>query len=409
MSEWTVLSCGELADSGVLRIEDGNHGEYRPRPDEFTEEGVAFIRAADLVDGVVDFVGAGKINGEARRRIRKGVGEPGDVLLSHKGTVGKVAVVPVDAPEFVCSPQTTFWRTLDSDRLDGRFLGFYLQSPKFVAQLDSRKAESDMAPYVSLTEQRKFILEVPPTQVQRAIAQILGALDDKIAANRKLAQTVDELTCVLFADAVLDVAPSERTFGDVVTVSGGGTPSTKVEEYWDGEIGWATPTDVTALGAPYLFSTARTITQPGLDNCSSSLYPPGSILMTSRATIGAFAVAKVPVAVNQGFIVASTSDEALRWWIFHEMRSRVPEFLSYANGATFLELSRGKFKQLRVRLPERSVIDRFGQDVSTLHASAIEAMKEIDSLILIRDALLPRLMSGELRVRDAERQVEEVL
>ena len=107
----------DLVAQGVLRVEDGNHGNDRPRPDEFIADGVAFIRAADMTSGVVDFEGAGKINDVAVRRIRKGVGQPGDVILSHKGTVGRVAVAPLSAPDFVCSPQTTFWRIASTNRL----------------------------------------------------------------------------------------------------------------------------------------------------------------------------------------------------------------------------------------------------------------------------------------------------
>src|SRR5271166_2589637 len=111
--EWRTATVAELQRDGILLVEDGNHGEYRPRPDEFTDSDVAFIRAADMDVGRVLFESASKINEVARRRITKGIGAPGDILLSHKGTVGKVALVPDGAPSFVCSPQTTFWRTLN--------------------------------------------------------------------------------------------------------------------------------------------------------------------------------------------------------------------------------------------------------------------------------------------------------
>src|SRR5688572_1933342 len=120
-SEWRTGTVSELQREGVLLVEDGNHGEYRPRADEFVDTGIAFIRAADMDAGRVLFQSASKINDRARRRITKGIGAPGDILLSHKGTVGKVAQVPADAPPFVCSPQTTFWRSLDKERLDQQY------------------------------------------------------------------------------------------------------------------------------------------------------------------------------------------------------------------------------------------------------------------------------------------------
>src|SRR5262245_49126422 len=103
-AEWPTATVAELQGEGILLVEDGNHGEYRPRPGEFVESGVAFIRAADMDAGRVLFESASKINELARERITKGIGAPGDILLSHKGTVGKVALVPEDAPQFVCSP-----------------------------------------------------------------------------------------------------------------------------------------------------------------------------------------------------------------------------------------------------------------------------------------------------------------
>jgi type I restriction enzyme S subunit len=103
-----------------------------------------------MSDGRVLFDSAQRINERALARIRKGVGQGGDVLFSHKGTVGKLALVPLDAPPFVCSPQTTFWRTLDQERLDRRFLYYFMRSRAFTNQWMARSNETDMAAYVSL-------------------------------------------------------------------------------------------------------------------------------------------------------------------------------------------------------------------------------------------------------------------
>lgn len=204
---------------------------------------------------------------------------------------------------------------------------------------------------------------------------------------------------------------SDRTFGEIAAVGGGGTPSTTVPEYWDGAVSWATPTDITALRGPYLSATARTITNKGLANCASALYPVGSILMTSRATIGAFALAKAPTAVNQGFIVVTPKNDDT-YWLFHEMRSRIDEFVAHANGATFLELSRGNFKRLRVRLAGDNATKDFEARVGPLHNSASTALDENRTLAATRDALLQALMSGRLRVADldsADSAAESVL
>jgi type I restriction enzyme S subunit len=206
-SERRTATVAELQRSGVLLVEDGNHGEYRPRSDEFLDEGVAFIRAADMEHGRVLFETAAKINEIARQRITKGIGVPGDVLLSHKGTVGKVAQAPKDAPAFVCSPQTTFWRTLDEDELDRRYLYAFLRSPSFHSQLATRSGETDMAPYVSLTSQRGLSVILPPLPEQRAIAHILGTLDDKIELNRRMRATFEAMARTLFKSWFVDFDP----------------------------------------------------------------------------------------------------------------------------------------------------------------------------------------------------------
>ncbi len=401
-------SVAALEAAGVLRVEDGNHGEYRPRPHEFVAGGTPYIRAADMTSGTVDFTGAEGINDEALLRIRKGIGREQDSLLSHKGTVGKVAYVPPGSPPFVCSPQTTFWRSLDHQKLDPVYLNIALRSRVIQAQLDVMKSSTDMAPYVSLTQQRSLMLNVPPIGEQRAIAEVLGALDDKIAANMRVVDIAGHLSDALFGAVVGTVPFGDLTFGSLGGVFGGGTPSSKTPEYWNGDIPWAAPTDITKLSGPYLFDTGRKITAAGLANCASRLYPAGSILMTSRATIGAFALAQIPVAVNQGFIVVVPQSRALGTWLFHEMRSRVEEFLTHANGATFLELSRGNFKRLPVRLPSDEALEHFDTQVRPLHEAAAAAMRENGRLAATRDALLPALMSGALRVKDAERLAEDL-
>jgi type I restriction enzyme S subunit len=131
MAEWLRTPVATLQAGGALLVEDGNHGENRPRREEFVRDGMAFVRAADMQSGRVLFTSASHINASALGRIRKGIGKPGDVLLSHKGTVGKVAWVGEDCPAFVCSPQTTFYRVRDASRIDRRYLYFYLQSPGF--------------------------------------------------------------------------------------------------------------------------------------------------------------------------------------------------------------------------------------------------------------------------------------
>jgi type I restriction enzyme S subunit len=328
--------------------------------------------------------------------------------LSKAGdTLGTPALVPA-GKLYLHNQRVGLVTILDPSLVDRAFLNYAMRVAAYRSYVVGTASGSTVR-HTSPTKICEFVMTTPPVLEQQAIADVLGALDDKIAANRKLADTAGELSQALFNEAASRPCASEVSFADLAAVTGGGTPRTSVPEYWEGEINWATPTDVTALSAPYLRSTSRLITEAGLSNCSSSLYRAGSILMTSRATIGAFALTEVPTAVNQGFIVVNAHDPVHQMWLFHEMRSRVAEFISLANGATFLELSRGRFKTLKVRLPEREVLERFDDQVSALHRSAALASFESESLTNLRDTLLPQLMAGKVRVRDAVSVVEDAV
>jgi type I restriction enzyme S subunit len=326
--------------------------------------------------------------------------------ITHKAELlGAVAQVPagIDAARLT---QDTIRLDLTGD-IDRTYLYWALREPRYRAYCKSKGTGTtnlDLSPQDFLS----YEVRTPSRSDQRGIAEVVGALDDKIAANGRSVNLALDLADTQFAQQVRAAVPG-HTFGELATVGGGGTPRTSNEDYWNGDVSWATPTDITALSAPYLTTTARLISDEGLANCSSSLYPAGSILMTSRATIGAFALAQKPTAVNQGFIVVNANDPALQMWLFHEMRVRVPEFISHANGATFLELSRGKFKAFPVRVADAQVMADFGAFAKALHEQAAAASLESAQLATTRDALLPLLMSGKVTVKDAESVVGEVL
>lgn len=206
-NEWPTLRVEELQVQGKLLVEDGNHGEYRPLPHEFGTGTTAFIRAADIDGGRVLFDSADRISDAALARIRKGVGQGGDILFSHKGTVGKLALVPFDAPSFICSPQTTFWRVLDPRTFDRGFLYAFMRSDGFIEQWRARKGETDMADYVSLTAQRELHVPVPSIEQQEAIGKILGGLDDKIELNRQMNRTLGAMARSLFRSWFADFDP----------------------------------------------------------------------------------------------------------------------------------------------------------------------------------------------------------
>ncbi len=394
MSEWQRHSVTELERAGVLLVQDGNHGNDRPRSHEFVSEGVAFVRAANMTSGRVDFRSASRINDVARNRIRKGVGRPGDVLLSHKGTVGRVAAVPLDAPEFVCSPQTTFWRSLDESRLDRTYLRCFMSSPDFVVQLDSRKGETDMAPYVSLTEQRKLTVVLPPIAEQRAIAGVLGALDDKIESNRRILDTAKRLITAEYQYVVSSV--DDEPYGVRLDVQMGAPFK---GEYFS-EIGYGRP--LIRIRDLKTFSSQVWSTESRADEIG---IVPGDILVGMDAEFRSTIWLGDAGVLNQRmcrFVPRKGVSRSFAWMAIQ------PE-LEYCerakSGTTVIHLNKGDIDRFRVPRLSDEQHEELSMVTEPIFDRLVVAGREISSLSGLRDALLPELLSGRLRVRDAERVV----
>ncbi len=440
-SEWSTATVAELQRDGALLVEDGNHGEYRPRPDEFVDSGVAFIRAADMDGGRVRFASASKINARARQRITKGIGAPGDVLLSHKGTVGKVALVPSDAPAFVCSPQTTFWRTRDLDRLDRKYLHAYLRSPAFHAQLATRAGETDMAPYVSLTSQRGLSVTLPPIDTQRAIAHILGTLDDKIELNRRTSETLEAMARALFKSWFVDFDPVRakaegrdpglpKHIADLFPAGLVDSELGEIPKGWDfaplPELVDVNPTRALRKGivAPYLDMANMPTHGHSAADVVDRAFGSGMRFMN-----GDTLVARITPCLENGktAFVDFLRDGQVGWgsteYIVLRPKAPLPEEYAYclARSAEFRDFAiqsmtgtsgrqrvpAQSLAHYRVAVPPKPIAEAFGRTVKPIFTRTNAAVRESRVLAALRDALLPKLISGELRVKDGVHIVAE--
>ena len=429
-STWPRLSVSALQDEGVLLVEDGNHGEYRPRRDEFGEGDYAFIRAADLDRGIVLFESAQRINNRAMERIRKGVGQGGDVLFSHKGTVGKLALAPLDSPPFVCSPQTTFWRALDQERLDRRYLYCYMQSEAFAQQWMARCNETDMAAYISLTAQRQLNIAVPPIEEQRAIADVLGSLDAKIEQNLRTALALERLARTIFRAWYVDFEPvkakaaAETAFLSMTEPAFDALPA----RFVDSRIGpvpdgW----EVRALDevAAFLNGLAlqkypprgdgsdlpvikiaqlRRGSTEGADAANDSIdekykVQDGDLLFSWSGTLEAIRWFGGPGALNQHLFKVTSADYP-QWLIYEWVHQHLPEFrlIAASKATTMGHIKRGHLRQALVAVPPSEFLDRCDEVLSPLFETFATTQLESRKLAEIRDYLLPRLLIGEARV-----------
>ena len=199
VGEWEHTTVGELVTKGVLeRPLDGNHGSIHPRGADFVATGVPFIMASDLVHGGIDTVHCSFITIEQAKSLRKGFAKRGDVLLSHKATLDRTAIVGEIPGEFVMlTPQVTYYRTRDPTKVVNRYLKYYFDSAPFQQLLHSWAGAGSTRAYIGITDQLRLPVVLPPPGEQKAIADILGTLDDKIELNRRMNETLEAIARAL--------------------------------------------------------------------------------------------------------------------------------------------------------------------------------------------------------------------
>lgn len=392
MNSWS----GTLGDALEVLID---HRGKTPKKlgGDWTPDGVPVYSAIHIKDGRLKADNARTVSEEMFEKWMPIKLRVGDVLLTSEAPLGEVALVRDERP--ACLGQRLFALRGRNGLLDGKYLYYLLQHQPVRTQILGRASGTTVSG-IRQAELVKVGLDLPDIAQQRAIAKVLEALDEKIDSNRRVIEGIADLTRAESDQWRHSVAAWQATtFGEFAEVFGGATPRTTVEEYWGGGQAWATPSDVTNLRSLYLFKTGRTVTDAGLASCAAELHPPGTIFMTSRATIGAFAVPQVPCATNQGFIVVRPRSKEHRWFLLDEMQRRIPDMLDRANGSTFQELSRGNFKQMTLQVPiDPAAFQRLDSALNPLHERAARAASESDTLAELRDVLLPELLSGRLRV-----------
>lgn len=185
-----------------------------------------------------------------------------------------------------------------------------------------------------------------------------------------------------------------------VTIFGGATPSTAINEYWEnGSFYWATPKDMSSLNDKILIDTQRKITKKGVDAISSGVLPKNTVLLSSRAPVGYLAISKVPVSINQGFIAMVCNKRLSPEYIIQWCSSEMQQVKSRASGTTFLEINKKNFRPIKMHLPKKNIISNYTQNVKLIYELIEVNLRENVNLSFLRDLLLPKLITGEIELR----------
>jgi type I restriction enzyme S subunit len=399
-SGWRQMT---LRDAGVSLI-DCDH-----RTPTAAAVGYPYIAIPQLKQGRLDLSDVRRITREHFEEwTLRAKPQEHDVILSRRCNPGETAVVPKGL-ECALGQNLVLLRA-DEAKMFPPFLRWLVRGEQWWDQINKFINVGAVFESLRCADIPSFELPIPPISEQRAIASVLDVLDDKIESNRRMNETLEAIAQALFKtwfiDPTADGLPKgwrTSTIGEEVRVMGGSTPSTSKPEFWDGGTHhWATPKDLSNLSSPVLLDTERRITDAGLHEISSGLLPPGTVLMSSRAPIGYLAISEVPVAVNQGFI-ALVCDKSLPSYFVHLwLKNNMEVIEGRGNGTTFMEISKSNFRPMEILAPPQPLLDEFKSRVEPLHRRMVSNLKESNTLAGLRDTLLPKLLSGELRVAVGE-------
>ncbi|WP_232287702.1 restriction endonuclease subunit S [Verminephrobacter eiseniae] len=293
----------------------------------------------------------------------------------------------------------------------------------------------------------KISVLLPPLTEQKAIAHILGTLDDKIALNRRMNATLEAIAQVLFKSWFVDFDPvrakmegrwqrdqslpglpadlydlfPERlvaselgeipegwaigSFSEAVEIIGGGTPKTSVSEYWGGDIPWFSVVDTPPSSDVFVVQTEKSITRSGLNGSSARMIAKGTTIISARGTVGNLGIAGRDMTFNQSCYALRGKNGSGDYFVFLSAQCMVEQLKVMAHGSVFSTITRQTFDAVRFVLPPEPVLQQFERTATSVFDAIFGNGNDSRSLARLRGTLLPKLISGELRIQDAERIV----
>ena len=408
MEQWKKY---QLKDVTTL-LGDGLHGT--PKYDK--NGTVFFINGNNLVDGKIEIKDSTKrVSEDEANKYRKNLNHR-TILVSINGTIGNVAKYQGEA--CILGKSACYFNVAED--FDLNFIYYVVASQQFKNSI-MHLATGTTIKNVSLETMRNYSFVAPSINEQKRISSLLSSLDNKIDLNRRINDNLEQQAQALFKSWFVDFEPFKDgkfveselgmipkgwrvgTLNEIGNVVGGGTPSKSKPEYYcsDG-IAWITPKDLSILKAKFIFNGEIDITELGYKNSSAKIMPKGSILFSSRAPIGYIAIAQNDITTNQGFksVIPKKAGTA---FIYLYLKENVDNIESQATGSTFKEASGSLMKAQKVVIPSGHIYDDFENLLQPIFKKQANLEIECRNLSTIRNTLLPKLMSGKLKINNLTR------
>lgn len=433
--EWPLVSLEALADEVTV-------GFVGTMADQYVEAGVPFLRSLNIEPFAVKKTDLKCISPEFHAKLKKSALRPGDVAIVRTGKPGTCAVIPEWLGEANCSDLVL---VRCGPRLRPEFLSYWVNAA--AANHIAANLVGAVQQHFNVSAAKRMLVACPPLAVQDNLIELVASINDRITLLRETNATLEAIAQALFKSWFVDFDPvrakmegrtpegmDEATaalfpdgfetselgevprgwrvmpVGDAIEAVGGATPDTKNEAFWEPPVHcWTSPKDLSGIAAPVLLDTERKVSDQGLAKIGSGLLPSGTLLMSSRAPIGYLALAQVPLAINQGYIAMLPGGLLPPLYMYFWCRHNMDNIKGRANGSTFMEISKKAFRPIPVLVPTNDLVTAFTATTEALFARLTANEHQAQTLSTLRDTLLPRLISGQLRLPEAQAATEAAL
>ena len=430
-SDWRTVRLSEVASEVTV-------GFVGTMANEYVDSGIPFLRSLNVGRLKIDTYDIRYISHDFHSRISKSRLRPGDVVIVRTGKPGTCAVIPEELPDSNCSDLVI---VRCGAEILNRFLCYYVNSA--ASNHIAAHTVGAVQQHFNVASAKTMEIPLPPLGEQKAIAHILGTLDDKIELNRKTNETLEAMAKALFKSWFVDFDPvrakaegrptglpaevsdlfpdsfedselgeipsgwEPRTIREWGRTECGKTPSTNNQEFYGNDYMFVTIPDL--HNGFHIISSGKQLSELGADSQRKKLLPSGSVMVSCIATPGLVGVAKEACFTNQQINSIIPNKMEASWFLALAMIENRDLLLSLGGGGSvFFNLSKGRFDEIEILAPSEDLISAFSGVVSDLMDRCFATKQEIIALTNIRDALLPKLISGEIRIPNAEKMLEEV-
>lgn len=396
-SKWKEYTVQELVNLKMLcEPLDGNHGGMHPKKSDYVKKGVPFIMANNLSNGNIDLENCYFITEKQAASLKKGISHPGDVLLTHKATIGRTAIVPLYYKTIILTPQVTYYRVIKG--IDNRYLKYYFDSYYFQNILSSWAGSGSTRAYIGITAQRKLPIVLPPLEIQKQIASILSALDDKIELNNRMNENLESQAQAIFKSWFVDFEP----FGGVMPEDWKIGMIKDIIELHDSKRIPLSGSEREKMDKIYPYYGATScmdyVDNYIFDGKYLLLGEDGTVIDKNGYPILQYVEGKFWVN-NHAHIITGKLGYTVEILYLLFKQTNVKHIVT---GAVQPKISQANLKKVPVTIPNIKDLDAFNNIIQPIFAMIRKNRNENEKLALLRDTLLPKLMKGEIDVSEVK-------